>query len=331
MIEVRASMIQIIGAGAIGCLWLAKLQQSGSVCHLVSRSKTTNLTLQFTDLSGEQSLLTVSISQRLLNTSAEQKRSTILVCVKAQHVVSALLAQQQYIDKKQTLILMHNGYGCAEKVRKHFPNNPIICATTANASLLNAPLDITHTGIGPTYLGPFTDLAAVKAQTKEKGQSATQLQHILIPVIEPLQQAMPDVCWSEDIVKKCWLKLAINAVINPLTAIHQIQNGKLKYSEYTVVIQSLVAEIVAIAKAEHIDFELLTLQQSIDQVILATAKNFSSMNRDIFYHRPTEIEFINGYLIKKAQQHNLEAPLLHELYNKVKVLENRSAIAEDKY
>ncbi|WP_166372471.1 2-dehydropantoate 2-reductase [Psychromonas sp. SA13A] len=324
-------MIQIIGAGAIGCLWLAKLQQSGSVCHLVCRSKTTKSILQFTNLSGQQSLLTISVSQKVLNTSTEQKNSTILVCVKAQHVVSALLAQQQYIDIKQKLILMHNGYGCAEQVRKHFPDNPIICATTANASLVNAPLDVMHTGMGPTYLGAFIDSAEMEELTEEDKESPTQLHHFLKPVIEPLQQAMPEVYWSEDIVKKCWLKLVINAVINPLTAIHQIQNGQLQSPEYAVVIQPLISEIFAIAEAEHIDFELLALQQNIDQVILATAKNFSSMNRDIFYHRPTEIEFINGYLIKKAQQHNIEVPLLLELYNKVKVLENHSAIAEGKY
>ncbi len=313
-------MIQIIGAGAIGCLWLAKLQQSGTVCHLVSRSKTTKSTLQFTNLSGQKDSLTLSVGQQVLNTSAEQQKSTILVCVKAQHVVSALLAQQQYINIKQTMILMHNGYGCAEQVRKYFPNNPIICATTANASLANAPLDVTHTGTGPTYLGAFVDLVATKVQTEK---SVIQRHHFLKSIIEPLQQALPEVHWSEDIVKKCWLKLIINAVINPLTAIHQIQNGQLQSPEYAVVIQPLIAETLAIAEAEHIDFDLLTLQQNIDQVILATAKNFSSMNRDIYYHRPTEIEFINGYLIKKAQQHNIEVPLLIELYNKVKVLENR--------
>ena len=126
-------MIQIIGAGAIGCLWLAKLHQSGYPCHLVSRPSTKCLQQQlyFTDLQGQQHQFAISHSQQLLTAKVDEQQSTILVCVKAPQVLSALLNQQQYISPHQVIILMHNGYGCAEEVKQHFPENSIICATTA--------------------------------------------------------------------------------------------------------------------------------------------------------------------------------------------------------
>lgn len=300
-------MIQIIGAGAIGCLWLAKLLQSDQHCHIVSRSTTCDQPLLMTDCSGELHQFTPSHSHQLLHSNFIEQHSIILVCVKAQHVLSALLMQAPFISRNQPIILMHNGYGCAEIVIEHFPNNPIICATTANASLLHSPFNITHTGKGATYFGAFN--AHAKA-----------LCHLLLP----FQEAMPEVYWNEDIIEKCWLKLAINAVINPLTAVYQINNGQLKQPQYSTLIHSLIEEVFTIAQAENIQLELTLLHQIITHVIDATAENFSSMNRDIFYQRETEIDFINGYLIKKAQQHHIVTPLLIDFQQQIKTLEHRS-------
>jgi 2-dehydropantoate 2-reductase len=299
-------MIQIIGAGAIGCLWLAKLLQSKEVCHIVSRHESPTSTLLYTDITGKIEQFSISHSTQLRHVTIQEQQSTILVCVKAYQVLSALLMQKKYIQPQQAIILMHNGYGCAEEVIKHFPENPIICATTANASLLNAPLNITETGNGPTFLGPFTENS-----------------RDLSPLILPLQTAATDVNWSDNIIEKCWLKLAINAAINPLTAINNIKNGDLKDNHYQIQITALLREVAMISKAENINLHLDLLQNTVNQVIIATADNFSSMNRDIFYKRKTEIDFINGYLLKKAQYHSINTPILNQLYQQIKAKECR--------
>jgi len=306
-------MIQIIGAGAIGCLWLAKLQQINEPCHIVSRTPLNTSLLTFTNISGQISTFTISHSQHLLNSTEAEKQSTILVCVKAQQVLNALLAQQHYITEQQPIILMHNGYGCAEEVIKYFPNNPIICATTANASLLKSQLNITESGNGPSYFGPFN--------SESQGLSS---------IILPMQKAMNHVFWSENIVEKCWLKLAINAIINPITALEQIKNGVLSAPIYQKVIHELILEVVSIAEAEDIHFKTECIKKTVYDVIKATSKNLSSMNRDVFYQRETEIDFINGYLIKKAQLHGIKVPYLNEFNQKIKALEHPQSIAVDK-
>ena len=303
-------MIQIIGAGAIGCLWLGKLKKAGIACHLVSRSSNSSTVLTFHEAQSTSYQFNISLSNHLLDTNNANEPSTILVCVKVHQVVDALQQQKPFITSGQPIILMHNGYGCAEEVQKIFPGNPIISATTANASLINNPLDITQTGSGPSYFGAFTS-------------SATHLESI----ITPFKMAMTDVYWCEDIKTKCWLKLAINAVINPLTAINKIKNGALSDAEYATLIEVLIIEIHSVATAEGIKLSQSQLQETIKTVIAATADNYSSMNRDIFYKRKTEIDFINGYLIKKAQQHHIDTPLLTELLYKVKELENHSQAA----
>jgi 2-dehydropantoate 2-reductase len=306
-------MIQIIGAGAIGCLWMAKLLQKGLNCHIVSRTLPTPDILHFTDQNKQQHTFNVSHSQRLLNDTKEQQQSLILVCVKATQVVSALLKQQQYINEKQTIILMHNGLGCAEHVAMKFPNNVLVCATTANGSLLNNKMDITHTGSGPSYFGLF--------KNNLKDNSHQPISGNTIHGVDCLLDAIPDCHWVDDIIEKCWLKLIINALINPLTAIHQIKNGQLTSYPYNGLLEPLLLEVYEIALAEQHSFELSELQKTVYKVIEATAHNYSSMNRDIFYHRQTEITFINGYLIEKARQHNIDTPILKDLYQKIITLE----------
>ncbi|RBW46586.1 2-dehydropantoate 2-reductase [Psychromonas sp. B3M02] len=307
-------MIQIIGAGAIGCLWLGKLLQAGYPCHIVSRSVLSTNTLTLTDLIGKCHSFNVSHGMQLLHKTEQAQQSSLLVCVKAHQVLAALLQQQAYIKPQQAIILMHNGYGCAEQVAKHFPNNPIICATTANASLLTDALTITHTGAGPSYFGFYPGY--------ESNNNHQPMEDRLNTYLHPLLEIMPDTHISNEIIEKCWLKLIINAVINPLTAIHQIKNGQLRCTEYAPLIQPLVLEVFAIAEAEQLTFDLNELQETVANVIKATAENYSSMNRDIHFGRQTEIEFINGYLIKKALQHNIETPILNDLYAQVRAMES---------
>lgn len=293
-------MWQIIGAGAIGCLWAANLLKSGQKVHLVSKKKSTFDNLQYQNIKGENFNLKCSISVNLL-----PQKTPILVCVKAPQVKHALLQQRDNIGQEQVIILMHNGMGSAEQIADIFPNNPIVCATTANASLLISPFNIKQTGLGMTYLGAFN----------EQAKSFKYL-------IKPLNNALDNCYWSDDIEQNLWLKLIINIAINPLTAIYQVNNGKLIEQQFQFKISTIINEAFPILSKQGIKFTEKALLDIVNNVIAATADNYSSMNRDIFYNRATENEYINGYLIKKASQYNIETPLIKSLYEKIKELEN---------
>jgi 2-dehydropantoate 2-reductase len=211
------------------------------------------------------------------------------------------------IAPRQVIILMHNGMGCAEQIQQLLPENPIICATTANASLQHGPLNIQQTGTGSTYLGAFN-------------KAGKAYKHLA----ETLNAALSDTSWAEDIKQKLWLKLIINAAINPLTALFQVQNGGLQDHTLQQKITCIAKESAQIATAEQIHFTEEGLLKTINQVIIATAENYSSMNRDLFFQRKTENEYINGYLLKKAQQHKIAAPCIEYLYRQVQDVERAS-------
>ncbi len=294
-------MWQIIGAGAIGCLWAANLKRTGQDVHLVSRSVLLSDTLHYQDLQQQDHQFTMSSGTTLINST-----DPVLVCVKATQVKQAIQKQLKMIGPQQVIILMHNGMGCAEQIQKLLPNNPIICATTANASLLHAPLEIQQTGLGITYLGPFNKQAKLHKD-----------------LVRPLNLALANTHWADDIKQKLWLKLLINIAINPLTAIYQIKNGLLQQSAFEPKIAAITTEALQVAQAEDIHFEESELLNIIRQVIDATAENYSSMNRDIYFQRSTENEYIGGYLLKKASRHNIEIPSIKSLYQQIKLLEKQ--------
>ncbi|WP_028864801.1 ketopantoate reductase family protein [Psychromonas aquimarina] len=296
-------MWQIIGAGAIGCLWAANLQRIGQQVHLITRSPCSETRLHYLDLHNNQQQFSVSCSTELI-----RSRDPLLICVKATQVEKVIQTHQRSIKPQQVIILMHNGMGCAEQVQALLPDNPIICATTANASLLQGPLNIKQTGRGITYLGPFNSAAK-----HHQG------------LAESLNAALDDTHWCEDIKHKLWLKLLINIAINPLTAIYQVNNGSLQEASFQKMIIEITRESLKAADAENIHFAEQELLNIINQVIRQTAQNYSSMNRDIFYQRITENEFIGGFLLKKASLYNIEMPSVKSLYNQIKQLENNYA------
>lgn len=299
-LQKRVIMLQIIGAGAIGCLNAAHLLRIGQKVCLITRKKQSCGQLLFTTSANVQLRFKIQTSDKLINHLAP-----IIVCVKAPQVITALKQHQQSIAHKQIIILMHNGMGCAEMVEKLFPKNPIVCATTANAALLNAPFDITQTGHGNTYFGPFN-------------QRANNLETLIIP----FEKALGNCYWQQNINERLWLKLLINIAINPLTAIHQINNSALVSSEFSTVIRSILKECLLVSAKEGIHFDEDDILSIVNRTIQATANNYSSMNRDIFFSRQTENEFINGYLLKKAAKYNIQLPLVREFYNKIMMLED---------
>lgn len=301
-------MWQIIGAGAIGCLWAANLKRNGQEVHLVTHSALSTNTLHYQDIAQQHIHFQLSCSQVLLNAI-----DPIILCVKATQVKQAIIDQRQRIGQQQVIILMHNGMGCAEQVQKLLPTNPIICATTANAALLHEPLNIQQTGLGDTFLGAFN-------------QAGTHYEKIAAKLNAAIQHTF----WDNKINQKLWLKIIINSCINPLTAINQIKNGQLLDPKYKSTLISINSECVQIANAEGIPFQEQELMNVINRVIKATAENFSSMNRDILFQRRTENEYINGYLLNKAHQHNIYVPNIESLYQRVKEAENISAVDNGK-
>lgn len=292
----------ILGAGAIGHFFAEKLLKSGQHVAFVLKpdSPAQITTFTFENLNGEYSSNTLMAQAQLT-----PKCDFLLVTLKAPQVLPALTLLQTQIDKHCCIVLLHNGMGTAEQTAKLFPRNPIMIGTTANGALKSSKaqgsnVHLRHTGAGITWLGAFNNKA------KRYRDIATQL------------YALEEVFWSDNIREKLWLKLVINCAINPLTAIHQCRNGELASPTLRPLVVRVVQELTQITQQVNLPWDYTELQQQVDTVISRTANNFSSMHQDLHFNRPSEIDYITGYVLKVANAYSIEIPANAALYDQIK-------------
>lgn len=288
--------ILVVGPGAIGSLWAHSLAQAGHNLSLWSRNESNHCSVT---LDGHAPLLLTNNQ-----TDSVSDADIILVTVKAPQVTEALSPLLSTVSPDAIVVLMHNGMGTAEHVETALPNNPIVLATTTHGAYKDDTGLTHHTGVGVTHLGGYNFA----------GKQCGFLQEVL-------EHALPAASWTQDIHAALWNKLAINCAINPLTAIHQVNNGQLALDKFHSQLQDIVTEVVHVMQAEGIEISYEQIKQKVDSVIEATARNHSSMKQDIALKRSSEIDFITGYLLQRAQAHKIAAPNNAALYNQIKQIE----------
>jgi len=126
--------------------------------------------------------------------------------------------------------------------------------------------------------------------------------------------------FAPDFRRQQWMKLFANAVINPITALTREKNGIVLSPHLAPVVERIVRECVAVARAEGERFDELAVLDFVRAVAENTAANTSSMLQDVLRGRETEIDAINGFVIDRARRHGKEAPGNEVLWGMVKVV-----------
>jgi 2-dehydropantoate 2-reductase len=309
--------IVIIGQGAIGLLWYHHIQQvitssseqSKAKLHLLASKSLVankhNLQLSqyiFTDHNNQRYQGKINFAQ----TEDIQAADIVILCVKSFQIVASLIGIAEKLKPNASIVLAHNGMGTLSELPKSIiDKHNVYALLMTHGSLRTAPLTITHTGIGSTDIGLLSGVSDLAEQ---------------LVMIQLLNTALPTVTFHKDIKQKQWLKLAVNCVINPLTAINDIDNGRVNKEEYRQSITALLEEIIAVASVEGITLKLNELKQTIKKVAQDTAKNSSSMRCDVLAKRQTEIEYINGFIHRLGTKHDIATPENTKMWQRVKSL-----------
>ncbi len=305
------SKINIIGAGCIGHLlvfrFLTKSTTTGIDINLFTKSIRKRCALQY---QSPVESFNLSIEYSTLNNW--KRPDLIIICIKYPQLdqLCQQLSRLKYnnkIDASIPILIMMNGMGLIEIVMSYFPNNPIFQAVTTHGAKFEQNL-LVHTGDGETQLGGYQD------EKYERQKDA---------LCKLLNNYLPQTLASNNIEQALWKKLLINAIINPLTSIHNIENGQIVSNSTIKLEVSLLCQELSPLLYKLNAFE--NSQQLFQQVCLIanqTKNNTSSMRQDHLNHRKSEIESITGYLLNKAKSMNIELPLHNKIYRKIKRLEN---------
>lgn len=286
----------ILGDGAIGRLIGARLNQSRESVNYVMTPKRaqgrSSITYKFIDTQGDSHCITAPI-----RTSA-QHCDLLVVAVKAYQVTTALASVK--LASNTEILTLQNGLGSQQSAVQIASGHQIWAGTTTHGALRHKN-SVTHTGQGGIQLGPLAPSSPKAPPTW----------------FDALNTAFAPVEYHQNIAPLLWRKLLINAMINPLTALDQIPNGALLEPSYQPLLRQLAEELAQVALACQQNFSASELLKWVREVCQKTAHNHSSMAEDCRHNRPTEIEFINGYIARQAQLAHVDTPINDYLYQQL--------------
>ena len=287
----------LLGAGAIGCLYAGHLRSSGCDISLIMRKGKQPASLPIiTEHGGIRSEQHVPV----VTPNSHAPISHLVITTKAYDVSEAVASIAHLLSEDSVVVLLVNGMGLAEQLAADWPHLNIFCGTTTEGAYCLAPQHIQHTGRGKTRIG-------------KQGEKKPP------PWFEKWSDAVDTCVWDSDIEAALWSKMAINCIINPLTALHNCANGELSQRpELITQVTTLCGEVSKITRAAGFTAIAAALPQLVAGVIAATANNRSSMLQDVENGRRTEIDYITGFLLRVADQHGIDAPHNRALLGSIK-------------
>lgn len=284
--------ITVLGCGALGQIWLSALDAGGNEVQGWLRVPQPYCSVNVTNLDGT----TVNKTYIANDPHFLAQSDLLLVTLKAWQVSEAVKNLQFILGENCPILLLHNGMGTLDELKSL--QQPLLRGITTHAAKRDSTV-IVHVASGITHIGPASPAGAELSE-----------------LAEVLQQALPDVAWHNNVASVAWQKLAVNCVINPLTVQYDCTNGELL--NHCEEVAALCEEVASVMEREGQHTSREGLLDYVHEVINTTAANTSSMLQDIRAQRRTEIDYITGYVIRRARAQGLSTPENSRLYEMVK-------------
>lgn len=310
--------ILIAGAGAMACLTGGKLKASGEEVRLYNRLNSHVETIN------EQGLRIVekdnSVTQIKLDVvqdvKADEQVDILLVLLKAQANEAVLGKLRGKLSEKTLIITMQNGIGNAETIQQLFPLNTVVSGTLGHGASVEHDGTILHRGWGTNYLGNV-----------EQGTPSNTLEAFARKLTEAGMKT--DV--SADVKAVIWNKLFVNAAFNSVTALTRLKNGDiLNTPEGEDLLRAVTKEAVLVARAEGVDADAeAVIEECLRMGRQDIGSNKSSMLMDVLKKRQTEIDVINGGIVKLGKKHGIETPVNASLAGLIRIIEQNYKLRVD--
>ena len=287
----------ILGVGSIGGLFAHRLHQGGATVRLLSGSAEASSRV----ISLKTAHSTQSQTFDCSNVNDSSDISHLLITSKSWAAGSALRRIRHRIGEHTTIVAMMNGMQHIDDIHLVAPECKLFLATTT-AGCHRSGEQWIAAGEGKTLVGrPDASAAPSWFGTWQKG----------IPSLE----------WCSDINERLVEKVAINACINPLTAVHRVKNGALLIDPYQKEADQIIAEVSSILIEMGYSQLASRLNRTVQTVMVDTAENTSSMLSDVMAGRRTEVDSIVGWLLQQSEQ---EHAALQAMLNQLKSIEPTS-------
>jgi 2-dehydropantoate 2-reductase len=296
--------IFILGAGAIGSVCGALLSEKNDVVLIGSRAHVDAIKANGLTIAGDV--------RRTFHPEANTKidgiprKSLVILTTKAYDSAKAVSEIRRFLKKDTILLVLQNGLGNEDIVKQIVAGKgKVLRALTKMAGEFLKPGRITFWQ-GETIIESNDDSAKIVDVFGSAGLKSRL---------------------SKSIGTEVWTKLAVNCVVNPLTAILRVRNSEIWENSLRYVRNGVARECAEVATAERIALPK-NLAKKIEKQAMGYT-NFSSMYQDLVKGKRTEIDFLNGKIVELGKKHRIQTPINETLVSFIKFLERENGISRN--
>src|SRR3954467_3581499 len=294
--------IGVMGAGAVGCYYGGMLARAGRAVTLIARPRH----VQAIERSGLR-LETAAFDEAVqVNASPEASAlrgaELVLFAVKSSDTEAAGRAMAPYWERGAPLVTLQNGVDNAERLAATL-GREVIPACVYVAVEMAAPGHVRHHGRGELVIGRAAQSQDIAATCRTAG----------VPV-----EISPNVMGA------LWAKLVVNCAYNALSAIAQRPYGELVESAgVPEVMRAVTDECLAVARAARVELPG-DMHEAVPGIARSMPGQYSSTAQDLARRKPTEIDHLNGFVVRKGEALGVPTPVNRTLLALVKLLERNA-------
>jgi 2-dehydropantoate 2-reductase len=302
--------VAVMGAGAVGCYFGAMLARAGASVRLIGRPALVEavardgLVVESSTFGGRYAVAATA------DAAGVAGAGLVLFCVKSSDTDAAAQAIAPHLAPDAVVLGLQNGVDNFERLRARIAN-PVVPAVVYVAAEIAAPGVVRHNGRGDLVIGdPACGAEALLAAL------ATYLKAAAIPVR-----------MSDNIMGELWAKLVMNCAYNAVSAIGGCRYGQMMMvPEVREIMSAAVREIEALAAAKGVR---IAMDGPVDTVLRfadSMPGAISSTAQDLARGRPTEVDHLNGYIVRESAALGLAAPVNQTLHALIKLLEAKLSL-----
>ena len=296
--------IAVMGAGAVGCYYGGMLAQAGHGVTLIGRPQHVEAMDRHGLILERKSTTTNIPVQAAAEAETVRDAELVLFCVKSTDTKNAGQAMAPYLAPNATILSLQNGVDNAERLQLQLERQ-VIPTVVYVAAEMAGPGHVRHHGRGELILGPSPGSIALAALFTAAG----------IPTEV-----------SDNAIGALWAKMILNCGYNALSAIAQQPYGPLAEAEgVRAVIRDAVQECLAVAQMMGVRIPG-DPWRAVAQIEETMPTQYSSTAQDLARGKPSEIDYLNGYILRKGQELGVATPVNRVLHTLVKLLEGRSRL-----
>lgn len=297
--------VAVIGAGAVGCYYGGLLLRAGHDVTFIGRRTHVDAINAHGLLLDTQSFKGHLPAKAATDAAALASPDLVLFCVKSADTEEAGRSLAGRLRPETSVLSLQNGVDNPQRLLG-VTGHPVIPAVVYVGSEMAGPGHVRYHGGGDLEIGASPASEAL-AQTLMAAGIRTTI--------------------ADDIETTLWSKLVINCAFNALSAVAGISYGPmLEVAGTRDVVASAVQEAVAVARASGVSMRDDLLDR-IMKIPAAMPNQMSSTAQDLARGKPSEIDFLNGYVVRKGAELGIPTPTNHALQVMVKLAERRSEIS----